>query len=43
MEQLQVGVFTTTSDTVIFIMAMVFFTVALVLAVLVLKTYVNYL
>ena len=42
MEQLQVGVFTTTSDTVIFVMAMIFFAVAMVLAVLVLKTYVVY-
>lgn len=39
MDQIQVGVFTTTSDTVIFIMAMIFFVVAMVLAVLVLKTY----
>jgi len=39
MDTLQVGVFTTTSDTVIFIMAMIFFGVALVLSVLVLKTY----
>ena len=38
MDTLQVGVFTTTSDTVIFIMAMIFFGVALVLSILVLKT-----
>ena len=37
-DELQVGVFTTTSDTVIFSMAMVFFVVAAVLAVLVLRT-----